>query len=128
MGGGQEWFPALRWWPVLRVLIYLRKYFRVPVDPTLIEGLVKRGEGFAGSDLESAVAEIGHEAIRIGNENVPADYLRNAFHNVVPLSRSAPERIEEVRQLGERAIPASGRHPSLGVVGAQPRARRVALS
>ncbi len=50
---------------------------------------------------------------------MPADYLRNAFRNVVPLSRSAPERIEEVRQLGDRAIPASGRQPSLGVVGAQ---------
>ena len=90
--------------------------------------LVELGAGFAGSDLESAVAEIGHEAVRIGDENVPADYLRNAFRNVVPLSRSAPERIEEVRQLGDRAIPASGRQPSLGVVGAQPRARRVVLS
>jgi len=108
--------------------IYLRKYLRVPVEPALIEELVELGEGFAGSDLESAVAEIGHEAVRIGDQNVPADYLRNAFRNVVPLSRSAPERIEEVRQLGDRAIPASGRQPSLGVVGAQPRARRVVLS
>ena len=47
---------------------------------------------------------------------------------VVPLSRSAPEQIEEVRQLGDSAIPASGRQPSLGVVGAQPRARRAVLS
>ncbi|MGH3805585.1 MAG: hypothetical protein ACRDRU_02860 [Pseudonocardiaceae bacterium] len=40
---------------------------------------------------------------------MPADYLRNAFRTVVALSRSAPERIEEVCRLGERAIPASGR-------------------
>jgi hypothetical protein len=34
----------------------------------------------------------------------------------------------DMHQLGDRAIPASGRQPSLGVVGAQPRARRVVLS
>ena len=107
--------------------IYLRRYLRIPVEPALIDELVELGEGFAGSDLESAVAEIGHEAIRVGDANVPADYLRNAFCNVVPLSRSAPERIEEVRQLGDRAIPASGRQVSPGA-GTQPRGRRVVLS
>lgn len=110
------------------ITIYLQKYFRAAVDPALLQELVALSEGFAGSDLESAVAEIGHEAVRVGDENVPEDYLRSAFRNVVPLSRSAPERIEEIRQLGERAIPASGRPLTLGVVGGPPRARRVVLS
>lgn len=90
------------------IAIYLRKYSRAPVERALLE----------------AVAEIGHEAVRVGDHNVSDDYLRSAFRNVIPLSRSAPERIEEVRQLGERAIPASGRPPALGVVGGPPRARR----
>jgi SpoVK/Ycf46/Vps4 family AAA+-type ATPase len=107
--------------------IYLRKYLRAPVDPGLVEELVELGEGFAGSDLESAVKEIGHEAIRVGDMHVPPQYMREAFRNVVPLSRSAPERIEEVRQLGDRAIPASGRPTTVNSRNGTPRARRVVL-
>ena len=107
--------------------IYLRRYLRVPVDPRLVGELVELGEGFAGSDLESAVKEIGHEAVRIGDAHVTAEFMRNAFRNVVPLSRSAPERIEEVRQLGDRAIPASGRPMAPSGRNGTPRARRVVL-
>jgi ATP-dependent 26S proteasome regulatory subunit len=107
--------------------IYLRRYLRTPVDPRLVEELVGLGEGFAGSDLESAVKEIGHEAVRIGDTQVTPEYMRNAFRNVVPLSRSAPERIEEVRQLGDRAIPASGR-PAPARNGVPTRSRRVVLN
>jgi hypothetical protein len=107
--------------------IYLAKYLRAPVAPDLVDELINLSEGFAGSDIESAVAEIGQEAALIGDDEVTEDYVRSTFRNVVPLSRSAPERIEEVRQLGERAIPASGRAPTLGVVGAAPRGRRVVL-
>ena len=107
--------------------IYLRKYLRAPVDPGLVEELVELGEGFAGSDLESAVKEIGHEAIRVGDVHVSSQYMRDAFRNVVPLSRSAPERIEEVRQLGDRAIPASGRPMTVQSRNGTPRARRVVL-
>jgi ATP-dependent 26S proteasome regulatory subunit len=109
------------------ICIYLRKYFRGSVSPELLEELVALSEGFAGSDLQAAVAEIGHEAVRIGDHQVTEDYLRSAFANIVPLSRSAPERIDEVRQLGDRAIPASGR-PARRVAGAQPATRRVVLS
>lgn len=91
------------------IQIYLRKYLRVPVTEDMVEELVHISEGFAGSDLQAAVAEIGYEAIRIGDENVPFDYYHRAFHNIVPLSRSAPERIDEIRQLRDRAIPASGK-------------------
>ncbi|MEU5692281.1 AAA family ATPase [Actinosynnema sp. NPDC020468] len=89
--------------------IYLRKYLSVPVPEELVAELVDRSEGFAGSDLHAAVTEIGYEAIRVGDENVPFDFYLRAFDNVVPLLRSAPERVEEIRQLRDRAIPASGR-------------------
>jgi hypothetical protein len=92
--------------------IYLRKYLKVDVPPDTVGTLVELSEGFAGSDIESAVAEIGHEAIRVGDANVPVSYYADAFRNVVPLSRSAPERIDELRQLRDRALPASGRAPT----------------
>lgn len=110
------------------ILIYLQRYFRAPVSAQTLEELVALSDGFAGSDLQSAVAEIGHEAVRIGDHNVAPEFLHSAFRNVVPLSRSAPERIEEVRQLGERAIPASGRAPVVGNGNGRPRPRRVVLS
>lgn len=91
------------------IQIYLRKYLRVPVPDDVVDELVRLSDGFAGSDLEAAVAEIGYEAARVGDEQVPFDYYHNAFRNIVPLSRSAPERIDEVRLLRDRAIPASGR-------------------
>lgn len=106
--------------------IYLRKYFRAPVADGLVDELVALSDGFAGSDVQAAVAEIGHEALRVGDHNVAEDYLREAFRNVLPLSRSAPERIEEVRQLGDRALPASGRPSKPGGVEPQ-RARRIVL-
>jgi hypothetical protein len=58
---------------------------------------------------------------------VPVEYYADAFRNVVPLSKSAPEKIEEARQLRDRAIPASGKaaRPS-GGPARQP--RRVVLS
>jgi hypothetical protein len=35
--------------------------------------------------------------------------LKNAFRNIVPLSKTAPEKIEAIRIWGrERAVPASG--------------------
>jgi SpoVK/Ycf46/Vps4 family AAA+-type ATPase len=106
--------------------IYLRKYFRAPVSTEMLVELVELSEGFAGSDLQAAVAEIGHEAVRVGDHNVTDEYLRETFRNVVPLSRSAPERIEEVRQLGDRALPASGRQVTADPAG-PPRARRIVL-
>lgn len=107
--------------------IYLRKYLKVPVGPDVVEQLVALSEGFSGSDIQAAVAEIGHEAIREGDERVGEDYCLRAFQNIVPLSKTAPERIQEVRQLRDRAIPASGRYeggPAQGPTGG----RRVVLS
>jgi hypothetical protein len=92
------------------IQIYLRKYLRVPVPEDVVEELVRLSDGFAGSDVEAAVKEIGYEAIAAAHDrDVPVEFYRDAFRNIVPLVRSAPERIEEVRQLRDRAIPASGK-------------------
>jgi SpoVK/Ycf46/Vps4 family AAA+-type ATPase len=92
------------------IQIYLRKYLRVPVPDDVVEELVRLSDGFAGSDVEAAVKEIGYEAIAAADDgDVPVEFYRDAFRNIVPLVRSAPERIDEVRQLRDRAIPASGK-------------------
>lgn len=106
------------------ISIYLRKYLRTPVAPDLVDELVRITDGFAGSDIQSAVTEICHEAIRIGDHNVTRDYYVSCFRNVIPLLRSAPEKVEEIRQLRDRAIPASGRTRAADQPAA---ARRVVL-
>jgi MoxR-like ATPase len=88
------------------VRIYLDRYVRQPVDKTLLADLVELSEGFCGADIESACREVGKEALR--SEATPGDeFHRRCFANIVPLSRTNPERIDMIREWGrERAVPA----------------------
>jgi hypothetical protein len=89
--------------------IYLRKHLRVETPPDLVDDLVQLSAGFAGSDIQSAIAEIAQEAIRLGDDGaVPEEFYRDKFRSVVPMSRSAPEQIREIRAFAERAMHASG--------------------
>ncbi|WP_018331106.1 AAA family ATPase [Actinomycetospora chiangmaiensis] len=96
------------------IQIYWDKHLWTTRHPDAIDDLVVLSEGFAGSDIQAAVAEIACEEIR---RNGPVDlgYMGSVFGNVVPLARSAPERIEEVRQFADRAIPASGKPVETGM-------------
>ena len=84
-------------------------------------------DGFAGSDLEAAVAEVAKEAILKGDDAVDSEFWRKAFRNIVPLSKTNPEAVETIRAWGrERAVPASG----LGATAVDPsqaKARRSVL-
>lgn len=90
------------------VRIYLQRYLRAPVDESEIADLAMLAEGFTGADIESAVRDIAKEAIRLGDDTaVTPEFFRRCFENVVPLSRTNPERIEAIRDWGrERAVPA----------------------
>lgn len=45
-----------------------------------------------------------------GQEELDEDEIISTFENVVPLSKTSPEKIEAIRDWGrERAVPASGR-------------------
>jgi SpoVK/Ycf46/Vps4 family AAA+-type ATPase len=106
--------------------IYIRRGLKsTPAEP-LIDELIGLSEGFAGSDLESAVREVVKEAYLRGDQAVSDELFIRSFQNVVPLSRTAPEQIEGIRAWGrERAVPASGQ--PIGSAATTPRARRSVL-
>lgn len=106
--------------------LYTTRHLRIDVDDSLIEELVELSEGFAGADLQAAVAEVAKEAVLKGDAAAGDAYLRKVFANIVPLSKTNPEAIEAIRAWGrERAVPASGivAEPTEGA----PKARRSVL-
>jgi hypothetical protein len=90
------------------VRMYYRRYLRLDAPADLVDELVILSEGFAGSDIESALHEVGAEALLSGNAEPPrAEFVLAAFRNTYPLSRTNPEQIEEIRAWGrDRAVPA----------------------
>jgi ATP-dependent 26S proteasome regulatory subunit len=106
--------------------IYIRRGLKTAPTEPLIDELIGLSEGFAGSDLESAVREVVKEAYLRGDQAVSDELFIRSFQNVVPLSRTAPEQIEGIRAWGrERAVPASGQ--PIGSASSAPRARRSVL-
>ena len=92
------------------IQIYCRRNLRGSINPALLSELVELTEGFAGADLEAAVREVAKEAIRYGDESLSTDVFLRRFGNIIPLSKTSPDQIEQIRAWGrERALPASGR-------------------
>jgi hypothetical protein len=107
--------------------IYAQRGLKHEIPDPLLQELVDLSDGFAGSDIESAVREVVKEAYLRGDQVVSDDLFRRSFQNVVPLSKTSPEQIEGIRAWGrERAVPASGQ--PIGGAGVQARPRRAVLS
>ena len=107
--------------------MYIKRFLRVEVGSPLIEELISLSEGFAGADLESAVREVGYKIIANPNLQISEEMLKSSFVNVVPLSKTSPEKIDEIRNWGkERAVPASGQ-PICGTGSVHPKPRRMVL-
>lgn len=105
--------------------IYCQRGLKTSAPESLLQELVELSEGFAGSDIESAVREVVKEAYLHGDAAATPELFRRSFQNVVPLLKTAPEQIEAIRAWGrERAVPASGQ--PIGMPnGPTGRARRV---
>ncbi len=89
--------------------LYMKRNLLNQPSPEAFAQLVAQTEGFAGADLESAVREVAVQAVIHGDESVNDELFLKCFNNIVPLSKTAPERIEAIRLWGkERAVPASG--------------------
>ncbi|MEI5103890.1 AAA family ATPase [Streptomyces sp. PmtG] len=88
--------------------LHYRRYLRAEPEPREVERLVDLSEGFAGSDIESALHEAGEEVLlNDGAAPLKPSFLPDVFANTVPMSRVDPERIEQIRTWGrERAVPA----------------------
>ncbi|MFC8230553.1 ATP-binding protein [Streptomyces sp. NPDC057287] len=99
--------------------LYYRRYLTREPPADELEQLVDLSEGFAGSDIESALHTAGAEALLDGGvEHLSPSFVRDTFANTVPMIRVNPERIEEIRAWGrERAVPA-GRSPISSAQGA----------
>ncbi len=107
--------------------IYVQRGLKRQQPVQLMDELVNLSEGFAGSDIESAVREVVKEAYLRGDDVVSPELFRSSFENVVPLSKTAPEQIEGIRTWGrERAVPASGQ--PIGGASAPVKARRIVLT
>ncbi|TGA92471.1 AAA family ATPase [Streptomyces sp. MZ04] len=108
------------------IALYHRRYLKSDPEPQQVDRLVDLSEGFAGSDLESALHDVGAEALLSGGAaNLKPSLLLDTFANTVPMSRVNPEQIEEIRAWGrERAVPA-GRASSTAAPGAAKPARRI---
>ena len=93
------------------IRMYYRRYAGSEPAEELVDKLVGLSEGFAGSDIESALHDVGAEILLGGEQGLRPDFVIETFANTFPLSRTNPEQIEEIRAWGrERAVPA-GRPP-----------------
>jgi len=90
--------------------LYAKKYLKTELAAPLLEKVVGISDGFTGADLESTVRDIAYRTFANDNFTLDDESIITAFNNVVPLSQTAPEKIEAIRNWGkERAVPASGR-------------------
>lgn len=89
------------------IRIYVRKGMKMELSDELLQQLVLISDGFAGSDLEAAVREVVKQAVVKGDDTITEQTFIDYFQNIVPLSQTSPEQIENIRLWGkERAVPA----------------------
>jgi hypothetical protein len=89
------------------IRIYINKGLKCDVNPSLLEKLVRLSDGFAGADIEAAVRDVVKQAVVKGDDSITDQTFISFFENVVPLSQTSPEQIDQIRTWGrERAVPA----------------------
>ncbi|MET7806640.1 AAA family ATPase [Micromonospora chersina] len=89
------------------IRLYHHRYVGEEPTQELLDRLVNLSEGFAGSDIESALQEVGFEVLLSGRADLTTEFIIDTFVNTIPLSRTHPEEIAEIRAWGrDRAIPA----------------------
>ncbi len=90
--------------------LYMRKYLKLDFSGSFAEKIIELTDGFTGADLESTVRDLAYRSIANDSFALDEENMVTAFNNVVPLSQTSPEKIEEIRNWGkERAVPASGK-------------------
>ncbi len=86
------------------------KYLSVDFSGPVADKVVTITDGFTGAYLESTIRDLAYRLIANDQFELTEDNIISAFNNVVPLSQTSPEKIEDIRNCGKtRAVPASGR-------------------
>lgn len=92
------------------ISMYMKKYIKLNFAGEAAEKIIEITDGFTGADLESAIRDIAYRKLSNDSYEYTEKNIIEAFENVVPLSKTSPEKIEAIRDWGrERAVPASGR-------------------
>ncbi|MEI0476396.1 AAA family ATPase [Brachyspira pulli] len=90
------------------ITLYIKKYLDSAVDESTLNKLVEITDGFTGADLESSIRDVAYRVIANDELKFSSDLIINSLRNVIPLSKTSPEKIEYIRDWGrERAVPAS---------------------
>ena len=90
--------------------LHYRHYVGNEISDMLLEKLANISDGFTGADLESAMRDVGYYQLTHDGASMSEEDIVLMVTNIVPLSKTSPEKIEEIRAWGrERAVPASGR-------------------
>jgi len=109
------------------ITMYYRRYVDQDLPAELTDKLVGLSEGFAGSDIQAALHEVGEQVFLNGPESLHPAFVIDTFANTFPLSRTNPEQIAEIRAWGrDRAVPA-GRSAARAPAEAGPQRRRVVV-
>jgi len=91
------------------ISLHYTRYLKEEISVALLDKLVAISEGFTGADLESAVRDLGYHKATHDDQMMEEPAIIAHIENVIPLSKTSPEKIEEIRAWGrERAVPASG--------------------
>lgn len=83
--------------------LYFKKYLHLDFasNEAFAEHIVKITEGFTGADLESAVRELAYHTVAQPDLVLDEEEISSTFSNVVPLSKTSPEKINNIRNWGE---------------------------
>lgn len=89
--------------------LYVNKYIKMELSESTMKQLVDITEGFTGADLESSIRDVAYRLIADDEMHYSDELIINSLRNVIPLSKTSPEKIESIREWGrEKAVPASG--------------------
>ena len=80
--------------------LYMKKYLNVEFSGDAAENIIRLTDGFTGADLESTIRDLAYRTIANDEFVLTEENIISAFNNVVPLSQTSPEKIEDIRNWG----------------------------
>lgn len=88
--------------------LYFKKYLKIEANDSFLEELVNITKGFASADIEATIRNLAYKLIANKDLRLTEEIIVNELSKVVSLSKTNPEKINEIRRWGsERATPAT---------------------